>query len=202
MTESNTDQAPWPVLVVDDDPDMHAVTTLILEDVQYRGRALEFSHAHSAAVARAMLAERTYALALLDVVMETDNAGLELVKHLRSTLDQQHTRIIIRTGQAGTAPEWLTVTDYDINGYEDKSMATAQRLRTAVVTALRTYDQIAALANANSRIARHVAGLQALINTLSKAEPANSTTLVNADVLDQLRLLVADTANSVDDATN
>lgn len=202
MTASNSDQ-PWPVLVVDDDPDMHAVTALILEDVQFRGRALHFSHAHSAAEARSMLAERTYALALLDVVMETDNAGLELVRHLRSALDQQHTRIIIRTGQPGTAPEWLTVSDYDINGYEDKSMATAQRLRTAVVTALRTYDQIIALANANARIARHVAGLQALINTLSKAEPASSTAIVNADVLEQLKLLVADTANPTDsDHTN
>ena len=197
MTEPTLDLAPWPVLVVDDDPDMHAVTALTLDGVEYEGRSLSITHADSAANARALLAKTTYALALLDVVMETDNAGLELVKYLRDTLGEPRTRIIIRTGQAGTVPEWLTVTEYDINGYEDKSMATAQRLRTAVLTALRTYGQIAALADANARIARHIAGMQALISTLSDADPAGPTAPVNAEILDELKALVADSPGEI-----
>lgn len=193
MNDAAADQAPWPVLIVDDDPDMHAVTELILDGVQFCGRGLQFAHAHSAAEAKTQLAGQCFALALFDVVMETDNAGLELVRYLRQDLGEDRTRIIIRTGQAGTAPEWLTVTQYDINGYEDKSMATAQRLRTAVLTALRTYGQIAALAEANARIARHVAGMKALITTLAEADAAPSTAVVNAEVLEQLKALVADT---------
>ena len=193
MNDAAADHAPWPVLIVDDDPDMHAVTELILDGVQFCGRGLQFAHAHSAAEAKTLLAGQCFALALFDVVMETDNAGLELVRYLRQDLGEDRTRIIIRTGQAGTAPEWLTVTQYDINGYEDKSMATAQRLRTAVLTALRTYGQIAALAEANARIARHVAGMKALITTLAEADAAPSTAVVNAEVLEQLEALVADT---------
>ena len=197
MTEPTLDLAPWPVLVVDDDPDMHAVTALTLDGVEYEGRSLSITHADSAANARALLAKNTYALALLDVVMETDNAGLELVKYLRDTLGEPRTRIIIRTGQAGTVPEWLTVTEYDINGYEDKSMATAQRLRTAVLTALRTYGQIAALADAHARLARHIAGLQALSSPLSDADPAGPTAPVNAEILDELKALVADSPGEI-----
>lgn len=196
MNHPDAEGRPWRVLIVDDDPDMHAVTELILGDVRFHGRSLQFRHAHSGAEARDLLASQTFALVLLDVVMETDNAGLDLVKHMRTTMDEQHTRIIVRTGQAGTAPEWLTVTEYDINGYEDKSMATAQRLRTAVLTALRTYHQLEALAAAHARIARHVAGMQALIATLAEAQAARSTTLVNADVLEELKALVADTPAS------
>ena len=196
MITTNTDQSAWRILIVDDDSDMHAVTQLILDGVEFAGRKLAFFNAHSAAEARTLLAETTFALALFDVVMETDNAGLELIKYLRDELGEAGTRVIVRTGQAGTAPEWLTVTDYDINGYEDKSMATAQRLRTAVVTALRTYGQISALAEANARIARHVAGVQALIDTLSEADATENTAMVNAEVLEQLKALVADSAKS------
>lgn len=187
--QATTPGAPWPVLVVDDDPDMHAVTELTLSNVVCDGRPLEFTHALSAAEARSKLANREFALALIDVVMESDDAGLTLIKHLRDDLGQHNTRIIVRTGQPGNAPEWLTVTDYDINGYEDKSMATAQRLRTAVLTALRAYGQIRALHDAHAAIRSHVNDLRQLIRSLSQADAGGPSTPVSADALRRLETL-------------
>jgi len=41
---------------------------------------------------------------LLDVIMETDQAGLDLVEFIRDTLKNETVRIILRTGQPGQAP--------------------------------------------------------------------------------------------------
>jgi len=137
------DALPWNVLVVDDDPGVHEVTRLVLGSLRYRGRPLRLLHAASAAEARALLAsERDVAVLLLDVVMETDEVGLELVHHVRQTLGNLLTRIILRTGQPGRAPQARVIAEYDINDYREKAELTAQTLVAAVTLALRGYDDL------------------------------------------------------------
>jgi hypothetical protein len=46
---------------------------------------------------------------LLDVVMETADAGLLLVDYIRRELGLSATRIVLRTGQPGYAPEHETL---------------------------------------------------------------------------------------------
>lgn len=135
--------APWPILVVDDDPDVLAITKLVLGRWDVAGRPLAMVTAKSAEEARGILAGRSdFALALLDVVMETDHAGLELVQHIRDELGNSAIRIVLRTGQPGQAPESDVVAHYDIDGYLAKTGTTSQHLRTVVTTALRTFDLI------------------------------------------------------------
>ncbi|MBX9818835.1 MAG: hypothetical protein K2X79_12465, partial [Burkholderiaceae bacterium] len=68
---------PWQILVVDDEPAVHEVTKLVMSDFEMDGRGLHFTHCYSAAEARVVLAERSdIALILLDVVMESEHAGL------------------------------------------------------------------------------------------------------------------------------
>lgn len=135
--------AAWPILVVDDDPDILAITKLVLGRWDVAGRPLAMVTAKSAAEAREILAVRSdFALALLDVVMETDHAGLELVQHIREVLGNSAIRIVLRTGQPGQAPESDVVAQYDIDGYLAKTGTTSQHLRTVVTTALRTFDLI------------------------------------------------------------
>ena len=106
----------WRVLIVDDDVEVHAVTRLILGKMRFKGRGIELLSAHSAAQARSLLEkERDIAVVLLDVVMETDDAGLRLVSVIRKELGNVATRIILRTGQPGQAPEEQVIVDYDIN---------------------------------------------------------------------------------------
>ncbi|SAL72954.1 diguanylate cyclase/phosphodiesterase [Caballeronia peredens] len=137
---------PWHVLLVDDAPEIHEVTRLVLADAAFSGRPIELTSALSAAEARAYLAAHPgTALILLDVVMEEDDAGLELVRHIREQLDDHDVQIILRTGQPGMAPERDVITRYEINGYFLKTELTAQKLTSIVVTGLRTYETIQAL---------------------------------------------------------
>lgn len=133
----------WRVMVVDDEPDVHRATTFALSGMQILGRSLEFLHAYSAAEAKTMLqSQADVAVVLLDVVMEREDAGLELIKTIRQELGLRDLRIILRTGQPGYAPEIETIHDFDINDYKTKSELTRTKLYASVTAALRTYEQI------------------------------------------------------------
>lgn len=131
---------PWLVLVVDDDPEMHSVTRLCFADFQHEGRGLRVLSAHSGAEAREMLAQHPdIALVLLDVVMESEHAGLELARYIRDELGNRMVRIVLRTGQPGQAPPRDVVRQYEIDDYRTKTELTFERLHVLTVTALRTY---------------------------------------------------------------
>ncbi|MDB5961259.1 MAG: hypothetical protein JWP59_2553 [Massilia sp.] len=148
-TEGATDALPgpvWRVMIVDDDDDVHTTTTFALGNLEMQQRPLEFLHAYSAAEARELLARETdVAVILLDVVMEEDDAGLHLVRHIRETLKLLDVRIILRTGQPGYAPEIDAIRDFDINDYKTKSELTRIKLYTTVTAAIRSYQQIRAI---------------------------------------------------------
>ncbi|WP_430462602.1 response regulator [Thalassolituus sp. LLYu03] len=131
------------VLVVDDDPAVLQVTRLVLSRFQFQGRPVELVEASSGQDAARILQSRSdFAAVLLDVVMESDDAGLKLVEYIRNTLNNFRIRIILRTGQPGYAPERKVVQDYDINDYLMKADATQARLIVAVTTAIRGYLDI------------------------------------------------------------
>ncbi|MCB0061405.1 MAG: HAMP domain-containing histidine kinase [Caldilineaceae bacterium] len=142
---------PWKILIVDDEAEVHQVTELALQRVTYDGRELVFLSAYSAKEACAIMREHTdVAVVLLDVVMETNQAGFIFVKYLRETLQNRCTRIILRTGQPGEAPEETIIRDYDINDYKTKTELTRQKLCTSIMISLRTYEQLLAF-EANQR---------------------------------------------------
>ena len=170
----------WTMLIVDDEPEVHSITKLVLSDFAYKGRKARFLSAHSAAEARRILArESDIALILLDVVMETEDAGLRLVHHIREELQNRNVRIILRTGQPGQAPERAVILDYDINDYKAKTQLTAQQLFTTTVAALRSYEDIVTI-DANRR------GLEKIIEASSSLFRARSMKLFAAGVLTQL----------------
>lgn len=137
---------PWRILVVDDEPDVHDVTRLVLGRMEFAGRRLAVECVHSGAVAAARLGERPdIAVILLDVVMESDDAGLRLVEHIRNRLNNRDVQIVLRTGQPGQAPEREVMLNYDINGYFLKTEVTAQKLSSVVIAALRTFAYVQAL---------------------------------------------------------
>jgi len=141
----------WLVLVVDDDDDVHQATLFALDGVQVFGRSIRFLHAYNGAQARELLLQTPdLALVLLDVVMETESAGLELVDFIRNQAGLKATRIVLRTGQPGYAPEHETILRYDINDYKTKSELTRHKLLTTLTTAIRSYEQICAI-EANRR---------------------------------------------------
>src|SRR3954469_6853469 len=96
--------AGWKVAVIDDDPAVHDGTRFALYDYELNGQGLEIISAFSAAEGRESLrAHPDTAVVLLDVVMESEGAGLELVDYIRHELKNEAVRIILRTGQPGQA---------------------------------------------------------------------------------------------------
>jgi signal transduction histidine kinase len=152
---------PWKVLVVDDDDQVHAMTRVILRDLEFDGRPFACIEASSAAEAAAALeADPDIPVVLLDVVMETPDAGLRLVRHIREDLDNRRIRIILRTGQPGEAPERDVVQTYDVNDYRSKVDLTAQKLFTALAGALRAWRDINTIHSLNSELSALNASLE------------------------------------------
>lgn len=130
----------WKVLLVDDEEDIHVVLHMALKDIFVEKRSLRLFDARSAAEAKSLLAQHPdMALILLDVVMESELAGLALVQHIRRTICNQMVQIVLVTGQPGYAPQRQVVTDYEIDGYRLKSELTADKIFVSVYAALRTY---------------------------------------------------------------
>jgi len=135
-----TRATPWKVLVVDDEPDVRRLTALNLRGFEFAGRPLQLIEAGSAAEAREFFHVHTdIALALIDVVMETDDAGLRLVEYIRGELNNRMIRLVVRTGQPGVAPERYVIDNFDIDDYKDKTELTVQRLYTTVRTSLKSF---------------------------------------------------------------
>jgi diguanylate cyclase len=133
----------WRIMIIDDDEDVHSATSFALGNLEMQHRPLQFVHAYSAREAREILQkELEIAVILLDVVMEADDAGLQLVRYIRETLKMSDVRIILRTGQPGYAPEIDAIRDFDINDYKTKSELTRIKLYTTVTAAIRSYEQI------------------------------------------------------------
>ncbi len=137
------DHRPWRIMIVDDDAEVHNATLFALQDIRIDGRPLHFIHAYSAEEAIAAIeTDEDVAVAVLDVVMEHESAGLDLIKKIRHDLGRSAMRIILRTGQPGYAPEMRVIREYDINDYKTKSELTRVRLLTTLTTAVRSYDQL------------------------------------------------------------
>ncbi|MDP2537602.1 bifunctional diguanylate cyclase/phosphodiesterase [Alteromonas stellipolaris] len=134
----------WNILIVDDDEEIHTVTRLALSDLIVNDRKLNFLHAYSAKEAKTLLHDygKSIAIILLDVVMETDDAGFDVVRYIRESMGLTEPRIVLRTGQPGYAPEEEVIKLYDINDYKTKTELTRAKLMTTVISSLRSYQQI------------------------------------------------------------
>jgi len=134
---------PWVVLVVDDEPGVHEVSALVLAELALDGRGVSLLHAQSARQAEAMLRQRDdIAVVLLDVVMETETAGLDLVARIRRESRSPRARIVIRTGQAGRLSEYEVLRQHDVNEYCQKTDLTDSLLNRVCLLALRNYRDI------------------------------------------------------------
>ena len=127
----------WNVLVVDDDEEMHRLVRLIAGSMTFEHQPVETISAYSAAEARQVLEQREVAVVLLDIVMETDTAGLDFIEHVRHERNDHEIRIIVVTGQPGVAPEPRVIRDLDINGYLNKAEIESQQVSSLIVTSLR-----------------------------------------------------------------
>jgi signal transduction histidine kinase len=176
--------ARWKVAVIDDDTAVHDGTRFALYDYSLNGQGIELISAYSAAEGKELLrANPDIAVVLLDVVMESDAAGLELVDFIRKELHNETVRIILRTGQPGQAPERRVIIDYDINDYKAKTELTADKLFTSLTAALRGYQQL-------QRMVETRRGLEIIIEAASTLFDLRSMQRLAEGVLTQIASLL------------
>ncbi|MGQ0708366.1 MAG: DUF3369 domain-containing protein [Rhodoferax sp.] len=157
---------PWHVLVVDDEPAVHEVTKLVMAGFEMDGRPLEFTHCYNAQQARELLSQpNDFALILLDVVMETEHAGLDLAKYIREVIGNLNVRIVLRTGQPGQAPEEQVIKDYDINDYKEKTDLTRRRLITVFYSGLRAYRDLMRIESARQGLRRSIEAISQIYDS-------------------------------------
>lgn len=182
--ENTIDEKGWQILIVDDEPSIHTVTKLALSSFTFADKPLNFIGAYSASEAKELLRkEQDIAVILLDVVMETDSAGLDLVDFIRNDMANHDVRIILRTGQPGQAPEYEVIQRYDINDYKEKTELTNQKLNTVIYSALRSYRDITA-------INRTRVGLERIIEATSSLLQENSLRKFAEGALQQLAAMM------------
>jgi signal transduction histidine kinase len=175
----------WKIAVIDDDPAVHDGTRFALSDYRLNGQGLEIISAHSAEEGRDVMRRHPdIAAVLLDVIMETDSAGLELVQFIRNEIKNETVRIILRTGQPGQAPERRVIVDYDINDYKAKTELTADKLFTTLTAALRSYEQLLKLVQTRR-------GLEIIIDAAATLFDQRSLQRLAEGVLTQLSSLMA-----------
>ncbi|MBU1438808.1 MAG: DUF3369 domain-containing protein, partial [Gammaproteobacteria bacterium] len=166
---------PWKVLVIDDDESIHQITTLVLRGFSFENRPIELIHAFSGREAFTLLEQQTdIAVAIVDVVMETNHAGLDLVKSIRGVLKQHQIRLILRTGQPGEAPEESVIRDYDINDYKNKTEVTAIKLKTLLYSALRSYRDICIIDSNKKGLEKIIASTVSFLECESLTEFASN----------------------------
>jgi response regulator RpfG family c-di-GMP phosphodiesterase len=176
---------PWKILIVDDEKDVHTATRLAIQDIRFKDKGLLLMYATSAQQGFELIRDNPdTALILLDVVMETDDAGLRLVQRIRQELDNQTVRIVLRTGQPGQAPEQEVILDYDINDYKTKTELTVQKLFTTVIASLRAYENLLTIEKNRQGLAKILEGAGDLYQLHSLKEFASGVLKQVSTLLD------------------
>ena len=177
----------WKVLVVDDEPEIHQVTRLVLGGFRFEKKPLQILSAYNASEARALLLENPdIAVMLLDVVMEHDQAGLDLVREVRDVMKNRNLRIVLRTGQPGQAPEQDVIAEYDINDYKEKTELTSQKLSTTMFAALRGWRDIQII-EANKRGLERVVAASTHVFSQQRSHEFASAVLAQLAILLDMR---------------
>lgn len=170
----------YKIVISDDDKEVHTITKMILKNFEFEGYSLEFIDAYTGVETMETLkANPDTAILFQDVVMESNQTGLEVVKYLREELKNQLTRIVLRTGQPGEAPEEKIIKEYDINDYRLKTELTVNRLNTTLYSALRNYRDIV-------KIDKYRQGLEKIIETSASLFTNDSLNEFLTSVLEQL----------------
>jgi predicted signal transduction protein with EAL and GGDEF domain len=161
----------WLIAVIDDEPAVFEATRLALDVMRFDGRPIKLLHAASGEAGKTLLMTTPdIACILLDVVMETDQAGLDLVREIREELRNEAVRIVVRSGQPGYAPPLDVIQRYDINDYREKTELTQARLWTSVVCALRSYKQILTMERSRQGLRSIIAASAGLMRRRSLAD--------------------------------
>ncbi len=157
----------WRILIADDEIDVHTTTKLILTDTEFNDKKIIFLSAYNKKETIDILQKTSdIAVILLDVVMDTEESGLEIIEFIREKLKNDAIRIILRTGQAGKAPLFEILKKFDINDYKQKEEVTNDSLYTTVIASLRSYDHIKSIEEHSKQLEQNLQEKEILLKEI------------------------------------
>ena len=175
----------WNIMIIDDEQSVHDATHYALRKFSFMNKGLKILDAYSAKEAEYMVAhEDDLALMLVDVVMETDDAGLRFIKWYRDSGINPCTRIILRTGQPGQAPEQEIILNYDLHDYKTKTELTAEKLFSAMISGLRGYNDIRRLEQTKDSLEKIVKSTSSIMRVQTMYEYAQAVLQQISNVFD------------------
>lgn len=129
---------------------MLAVIKMVLHNVKVFGVPIHLETASSKAEAIQILdhyaqsggTQQLISVVFLDVVMESNSAGLEVAEYIRNVQKNYVTQIYIVTGQPGVAPEREVIDRYNISGYVGKPEADETKLYSLVKSGIREANMV------------------------------------------------------------
>jgi len=170
----------WKIIIADDEEEVHGITKMVLEDFLFEERPLQFLSSYSGEETKQLILEHPdTALILLDVVMESDDAGLETIRFIREELKNNIVQIILRTGQPGEAPEQEIISKYEINDYKSKVELTAQKLFTTITASLRAFKLSSSFLALNFELEKELVVRKQAEEAANRANRAKSEFLAN-----------------------
>jgi EAL domain-containing protein (putative c-di-GMP-specific phosphodiesterase class I)/GGDEF domain-containing protein len=177
-------QKDWVVLSVEDNQPYQDVLESAIQEVAFEGRKIELLRASSAASAATILSKRQdISLILLDIVMESDDAGFYLIDTIRNVIGDELVRIVVLTGQPGVKPHDKAINEYNISEYWNKTDLSADKLKSVVVSNLRTWQISQEL-----KIARR--GLQMIVDASRSLTARQDTSEFAHTVLEEIARVI------------
>ena len=156
--ESDSPVSDWKILFVGNENDHISFTKPLLSDYKFQNRKLLFFEANTKEVAKKICIENDdIALIFLDVFVENNYDGLELVKYIREDLKNELVRIVLRTDKPEYVPGKQIISDYRINFYQTKSELTEIQLYTLTASLLDSFNSLKTIREYNKNLKQIIA---------------------------------------------
>ncbi|WP_353093789.1 HD domain-containing phosphohydrolase [Tissierella praeacuta] len=153
---------PWKVLIVDDDNFIHRMLKEVNKNLVFEDKGIMFYSAYTSSEAIEILKENEdVALVLVDVFLEDRDTGLNFVKYIREDVKDFDIRLVLMTGKGSNILQDKIILNYDINGYENKSDLFSKKMKTVILSSLRSFRDII-------RIKNHRESMEKVVSYISK----------------------------------
>lgn len=180
----------WNILIVDEDESTHLRIKENTKDLKFEDMDIIYYSAYTIKEAVSILKEEDeMALVLIDVNIGGKDLGLKLVSYIREGLDLLDIRIVIMLEDEHFNFKEDLILEYDINGYGKKSEFFYHKIKTLIVSALRSYRDIRRIRNNKDTMNNVVSSITDLHKLRSLEEFLKDSTCYLSRVLNKCELL-------------
>lgn len=138
-------QVTWMGLVVDDDAQARKAAVWALDGKKAPGGLISVGEAASAKEAKEWLIRHPKtAFAVIDLAMETPDAGLKLVEWIRSQPQLEDLRVALRSGSMGSRTADELALEYDVSDCRNKESLDRPGLMALAMALVRAYQSLRA----------------------------------------------------------